>query len=213
VTPLCQIGCVETDPNPSAAGVFLGSGVTPTACTYGTDSDQDGLTDFCEKNLAAAFAPELAYATADNVGREPHWVARRLFDDEVRLGYLLSYHVDLGIDAWETCLNFLPSEWCHGHAGDSEDMYLDVVYDYGSEHWLLSDAYYSRHGEYAHYGPGLMAIPQPWPTLRTLVRTRERTSHITNMPTTHLSQNVTLGNTASRTASPSSTRALSPEPV
>ena len=78
----------------------------------------------------------------------------------MRLGYLLSYHVDLGIDAWETCLNFLPSEWCHGHAGDSEEMYLDVVYDYGSEHWLLSDAYYSRHGEYAHYGPG----PHGYPT-------------------------------------------------
>lgn len=73
IGPLCQLGCVETDPNPSAPGVFLGSGVTPMQC-FGdmqTDADADGMGDFCEKSLAAAFAPELKYYSADNVGREP----------------------------------------------------------------------------------------------------------------------------------------------
>ena len=53
VQPLCQLGCVQTDPDPNAPGIFLGSGVTPTACRRTntnliTDSDGDGLGDFCE---------------------------------------------------------------------------------------------------------------------------------------------------------------------
>ena len=90
VGPLCQLGCTETDPFPNAPGVFLGSGVTPDACLDGTDSDLDGLESFCESTLAAAFAPELYYYRGDNVGREPHWVARQISEDEVRIGYLIS---------------------------------------------------------------------------------------------------------------------------
>src|SRR2546428_12080639 len=63
--PLCQLGCNEQDPNPTAPGVFLGSGVTPDVCIMGgqTDADQDDLGDFCEKNLAFAFAPEIGRAS------------------------------------------------------------------------------------------------------------------------------------------------------
>jgi hypothetical protein len=133
--------------------------VTPDVCTDGTDSDLDGLEDFCEKNLAAAFAPELAYAQADNVGREPHWVASPLSEDNVRIGYLLSYHVDLGTQDPYGCMNFLPAEWCWGHAGDSEDIYLDVQYDWFSQHWVLKTAYYSRHGIYGVYNAGSNGYP------------------------------------------------------
>jgi hypothetical protein len=80
IGPLCQLGCVETDPDPESAGVFLGSGVTDEVCFAGgqTDTDLDGLSTFCEKILAGAFAPELWYASNDDVGGEPHWVARPL---------------------------------------------------------------------------------------------------------------------------------------
>lgn len=77
VTPMCELGCTETDPYPTANGLFLGSGVTPTVC-FGdehTDLDADILSDFCEKNLAQAFAPELYYHFYDEVGREPYWLA------------------------------------------------------------------------------------------------------------------------------------------
>ena len=59
IGPLCQAGCVETDPNPSAPGVFLGSSVTGELCgSVGqTDHDDDGLSTFCEEHLADAFAP------------------------------------------------------------------------------------------------------------------------------------------------------------
>lgn len=158
VGPLCQLGCTETDPYPDSAGVFLGSGVTPDVCTDGTDSDLDGLEDFCEKNLIAAFAPQLAYAHADQVGREPHWVARPLSEDEVRLGYLLSYYVDNGIDD-PACVTYWGYLLCRGHAGDSEDLYLDVQYHWASQHWVLITAYYSAHGNYNTYGPGPSGYP------------------------------------------------------
>jgi hypothetical protein len=160
IGPLCQVGCTDTDPNPSAPGVFLGSGVTPVVCLSGTDSDLDGLNDFCENYLALAFAPELAYNHFDNVGREPHWVARPLDDGLVRIGYLLSYHVDLGTQDPYTCMNFLPASWCWGHAGDSEDIFLDVLYNFSTHHWVLQTAYYSRHGDNGVYGPGSHGYPQ-----------------------------------------------------
>jgi hypothetical protein len=57
-----------TDPAPTAPGIFLGDAVTPALCTGGSqsDTDLDGLADICERELAAAFAPELAYASADS---------------------------------------------------------------------------------------------------------------------------------------------------
>ncbi|HXF96112.1 MAG TPA: hypothetical protein VNI61_08405 [Gemmatimonadales bacterium] len=120
VGPLCQLGCVETDPNPNAPGVFLGSGVSPDARFFGdhTDADRDRLSDFCEKNLALAFAPELFYWSADNVGREPYWVARGDIETEkVVIGYLLSYYRDEGSPS-HAC-DFPPPFYppsCDGHS-------------------------------------------------------------------------------------------------
>jgi hypothetical protein len=128
------------------------------------DSDLDGVEDFCEKNLAAAFAPELAYGHADAVGREPHWVLRKLsvgsFSvDQVRIGYLLSYYVDYGISDPLCEQNVTPSSWCRGHAGDAGDIYLDVAYDESTQHWVLITAYYSHHGDYTAYWPGSNGYP------------------------------------------------------
>lgn len=156
IVPFCEQGCTETDPFPAQPGIFLGSGVTSVVC-YGdaqTDTDGDLLSDFCEKNLAAAFAPELAYSSTDDVTREPHWVARPLLVSGqfagVRIGYLLSYHVDRGTDE-PVCNNELIDQWCRGHYGDSEAIFLDVYYRSDWAHWILNAAYYSAHDNYNWY--------------------------------------------------------------
>ena len=98
---LCHVGCVETDPFPDSAGVFLGSGVTGDLCVGGGQSDHDGdeLSTFCENNLAAAFAPELYHWAYDEVGRESYWAARPILPwsgDTVEIAYLLGYYRDAG---------------------------------------------------------------------------------------------------------------------
>jgi len=162
VTPMCQLGCVEQDPDPEAPGVFLGSGVTPDVCIWGgyTDSDQDGLGEFCENHLGNAFAPELYYWSADNTGREPYWVAGIAPDGEsVVLGYLLSYYRDEGSNVWACGLPGAPSS-CHGHNGDSEAILLTVYYNSSTQHWVLDHANYSQHGDYPSYARGANEYPQ-----------------------------------------------------
>ncbi|MGH7929189.1 MAG: hypothetical protein ACREQV_15485 [Candidatus Binatia bacterium] len=129
---LCQVGCVEHDPNPSAPGYYLGSGVKPGVCTNGshTDGDQDDTSDFCEKEIAAAFAPQLYYWKFDEIGREPYWVAE--YDDGFfEVVYLLSYYRDAGSSSPGCSLPGAPSS-CFGHNGDSEWIYLAATYDEGT---------------------------------------------------------------------------------
>lgn len=149
ITPLCTIGCGETDPWPDAPGVFLGSGVTPSECLGGghTDADGDGLSDFCEEHLAYAFRPFLLHSMYDNLGRQPYWAARPLggFDDPVRIAYLLSYYRDEGSDAYVCSLP--GAHWsCHGHNGDSESIIIDVYYWGSKQHWATDSLRYSQHG-------------------------------------------------------------------
>lgn len=163
IVPLCQVGCVETDPFPTAPGVFLGSGVTPDVCVAGgqSDADQDGLGDFCEKNLAFAFAPELYYWSFDNVRREPYWVARPLVESEqVLIGYLLSYYRDEGSSAWACGPGQIVAPSCNGHNGDSEAIFLTVYYNWSTQHWVLDHANYSQHGDYPTYAKGPKGYPQ-----------------------------------------------------
>ncbi len=167
VSPSCQTGCQEQDPNPSAPGVFLGSLVTPTMCGPEnpngiSDADYDDLSNYCETNLALAFAPELAYSSYDyGVGREPHWLSMPSPNNsnDVRILYLLSYYDDWGVQNIPPCLDFLPSDWCFGHAGDSEAIGLDVHYNTGTQHWVLLEAWYSAHDAYNYYGPGANGYP------------------------------------------------------
>jgi hypothetical protein len=152
VTPMCQAGCIDPDPEPEADGYFLGSSVEPYACTTGvqTDTDADGLSDFCEKNLAAAFAPELKYDPIDDTRGEPHWVARPLSFGKVRIAYLLSYYLDIS-DGNLGC-STLGIASCNGHLGDSEAVYLDVKYTHGR--WQLDAARYAHHTSITTYIPG-----------------------------------------------------------
>lgn len=156
VQPSCQAGCTEPDPHPGSIGVFLGSSVTPSACMTQTDGDQDGLGDFCEKNLAAAFAPELNYSHTDEMGREPHWVARpiREYPDTVLLGYLVSYYRDAGSQTFGCTLPEAPAD-CYGHNGDSEAIFLKVAYNSSLQHWVLNHAWYSQHTLYGQFGYSL----------------------------------------------------------
>jgi hypothetical protein len=87
---LCQTGCVDVDPNPSAAGIFIG-GDDPSTCFGVNDGDNDGLAERCEADLARAFAPQLYYYKFDEVGREPYWVAMKAEGAQrAVIGYLLS---------------------------------------------------------------------------------------------------------------------------
>jgi hypothetical protein len=149
-----ELEAIVTDPAPSAPGIFLGS-VTPSACAAGSpDTDQDGLADVCETDLAAAFAPQLAYAASDRVGREPRWAARPLTGGRVRVAYLLSLHFDAGLYGCTLGLVL-----CGGHYGDSETIVLDLYYSSGSRHWVLHQAIYSAHGVYNLYPRFLSAYP------------------------------------------------------
>jgi hypothetical protein len=150
----CLPGCTDTDPNVNAPGYFMTSAVTGNACalTTSTDLDRDGLVDRCERDLAVAFAPELYYYNADEVGREPKWVARWLTKfSTVRIGYLLSYYRDAGNGSFgcDTFGWLDPS--CGGHHGDSESIFLDVTYNTTTRHWVLTTAFYSAHESVLRY--------------------------------------------------------------
>ncbi|MEZ4411855.1 MAG: hypothetical protein R2910_02555 [Gemmatimonadales bacterium] len=163
VGPLCHQGCIEIDPNPNAPGVFLGSAVTGETCVAGgqSDHDGDGLSTFCENNLAIAFAPELYYDQWDEVGREPYWVAAPVSPndtDNIKIAYLIGYYRDAGSSTYTCGLPGAPSS-CFGHNGDSEAIILEVYYDYDTEHWVLGKAKYSQHTSYGIYSKGSNAYP------------------------------------------------------
>jgi len=145
VSPLCQLGCVEEDPNPNAPGIFLGSGATPTACFDGEQNDQDydGLGDYCEKMLSWGFAPELRYSIIyDDTRGEPYWVARPDSAAHVVIGYLFAYYRDLGTVEYG-CSPPAGLPGCHD--GDSESVWLTLYYNPETSHWLLHQALYSVH--------------------------------------------------------------------
>ncbi len=150
-----ELAVIGTDPAPTAPGIFLGTDVTSTGCVGDVgDGDNDGLLNQCEAALAAAFAPELAYAGSDDTRRQPHWAARPLSGGKVRVAYLLSLYRDLGTVGCN-----LGVVLCGGHYGDSEILVLDVYYQGTTHHWLLDQAIYSAHGVYNVYPRLFSAYP------------------------------------------------------
>jgi hypothetical protein len=160
LTPLCELGCVDIDPAPTAPGVFLGHAFTPQFCADGQDVDGDGLNDYCEQRLSFEFTPELYYWSYDDISREAYWAARPGGGEKVVIAYLPSYHRDHGSNTYVCSLPppfYHPS--CDGHNGDSEMILLTVYYNYETEHWVLGEAAYSAHGEYNEYTRGNKAYP------------------------------------------------------
>jgi hypothetical protein len=148
---LCQTGCLDVDPNPSAPGIFIG-GDSPATCFGVNDGDNDDLAERCESDLARAFAPQLYYYKFDEMGREPYWVAMKVGGAQrVRIGYLLSYYRDAGSQAFACSIPGAPDS-CAGHNGDSEAIFLEVYYNSTTMHWVLYNAKLSAHGAYPVYG-------------------------------------------------------------
>lgn len=165
---MCQLGCLDEDPDPepNPIGIYLGSGVTEDLCFGGgqTDNDADGLSTFCERALAAAFAPELYYAHNDDVGREPRWAAMPVNGTQVRIAYLLGYYVDNGpLVSCGILHEPITLVWgddaCDGHYGDSEAITLDVGFDPTSQHWVLKRAQLSAHHEYRIFSARTKGYP------------------------------------------------------
>jgi hypothetical protein len=131
--------------------------MTPEWCEEnGTDSDHDGIDDYCEYRLAYNFRPEMVYWRYDGgVEGEPYYAVQRVtadYPDNIdtydpypfRIMYLLAYYEDYG----SGCYWWIPPPWsqCYwGHRGDSEFVVVDVVYDADSQHWTLQAARGSAH--------------------------------------------------------------------
>ncbi|MGA7304353.1 MAG: hypothetical protein WBW88_05740 [Rhodothermales bacterium] len=151
---MCQAGCIETDPNPGAPGVFLSSSVTAANCigSFYSDYDQDGLGDKCERDLAVAFAPTMNYAQGDDIRRESYWAARAVGSNSVLIEYQFGYYFDLGTaENYTACKIGTVGELfgeCDGHHGDSESVTLTATYELDTKHWLLTRASLSVHKTY-----------------------------------------------------------------
>jgi len=97
----------------------------------------------------------------DDVRGEPHWVARPTDSGTVVIGYLLSYYRDEGCRALGC-----GALGADRHNGDSEDIYLELYYNFSTQHWVLLQALYSQHGDYGVYSKGSDEYPTqlfyPW---------------------------------------------------
>jgi hypothetical protein len=138
-----------------------------------SDADHDGMSDYCEDFLAQRFRPELVVSPYDcDLGMEPYWAAKAFPNrGMVRIAYLFSYYRDCGPQQFKTsCLigrigsnilslvGTLPpytipilnlpvsgEDPCEGHQGDSEFVTVDLRYDATTQHWMVSQAFFSAH--------------------------------------------------------------------
>ncbi|HEY0969379.1 MAG TPA: hypothetical protein VGE02_00210 [Gemmatimonadales bacterium] len=141
-------------------GITMSPSVTTYLCTGTTipltpssDSDGDGVADYCEEQLAWAFRPLLNMSLYDDAPtRETYWVAMRnqsrWIGDRglIKIFYALGYHKDTGD----------PSLGLYAHEGDSEFIVL-TVHEAENARWVLDDATLS-----AHYGSDVNATGTYW---------------------------------------------------
>lgn len=158
----CVEGCLDEDPDSNAVGVFLPGAENQLehCATPAIDEDEDGLDDNCELALAYEFRPLMSFLIGDEVRREPRWAAEWLGGEAeasftVRIAYLQSYWMDMGDGGTSmvtcTMFGFTFVTSCHGHAGDSEFIRLDVKYNSSTMHWYVVDAMYSAHTSHVHF--------------------------------------------------------------
>ena len=152
--------CLPTppDPYPAAPGVFLNNTEEDCWASYGnlTDTDQDGLGDLCEYQLAYNFAPMMRSAATDDTRGEPYWAVQPAGNGRFHVFYALAYYWDFGGgDMCQAATNgtviadWLPgidkTFYCDGHQGDSEFLIAEVAFDSVTGHWLLERMYRSAH--------------------------------------------------------------------
>lgn len=101
--------------------------------TIFTDSDADGVRDYCEEQLARVFEPLLQFHPGeDTSGREPKFAAQRMpFGTGMAIAYLLSYYEDGGY--W----------WGSAHPGDSEFIVVELGPD--GPNWRIYQVLTSAH--------------------------------------------------------------------
>lgn len=140
--PHCSPIPPPNDPDSRAPGIFLGSDFALENCYGQDDSDQDGMHDFCEYQLAVSFRPLLAMDPSDlALGREPAWAVGLSPEGLVRIAYLFSYYAD-----WGNTHDCNPMGWwCGGHFGDSEFVMITIYYNPETQHWVFLDMFSSAH--------------------------------------------------------------------
>jgi hypothetical protein len=101
------------------------------------DQDQDGLSDYCELQLARSFAPMLHFAGDEQCGGgEGYWAAKAIDSyftgtpEQVKLGYLMAHYDDCG---------------SFGHYGDSEFIQVTIEYNPATQHWSVIGGWLSAH--------------------------------------------------------------------
>jgi hypothetical protein len=147
-------GGTVSDPNPTAAGIWLGYNTGPSRCYSATgaginDADLDRFDDWCEQLIMNAFRPLMRFSPYDcNVGMEPRWSAKYFPQQQrARVGYWFSYYKDCGNQDSVCGLSHPWGAICFGHQGDTEFVIADLSFDVASQHWRVEKAFLS-----AHYG-------------------------------------------------------------
>jgi hypothetical protein len=140
------------DPSPGADGLWLGRQVTPDVCFADRnpavsqdwrDVDLDWIADYCELELAKAFAPLLHFWTGLDGAREPcpggepAWAVKYFnLSQVVRIAYMPAYYDDCG----RPQLGFGA-----GHAGDSELIMVEAIFNSATQHWEFNQMWLSAH--------------------------------------------------------------------
>jgi hypothetical protein len=111
--------------------------LNPTVSAY-RDNDKDWLADECELELAKAFAPLLWFAVNEPCpGGEPAWAAKFFnVPRVVRIVYLPAYYEDCGRPQFG---------FGGGHAGDSELILVEAIFDAATARWKINQMYLSAH--------------------------------------------------------------------
>ena len=103
-----------------------------------SDTDGDGLDQWCEEALARAFRPYMAIDPYDqDARREEYWAAYPAEDgaNQIQLFYAFSYYYDRGSYNW---FNAKP------HQGDSEFLVVRVQY-FSNGYWQVRSAFFAAH--------------------------------------------------------------------
>ena len=126
--------CPRTGSSATKIALRLPSGFGRDECREGSDSDADGLSDACEYEVAATFAPALMINWSKTSPRDEYYVVMPGQGVRIMIFYALGYHYDRGDTGFTE------------HDGDSEFIVMSVIPPTEAGYaWLLDEAYLSAH--------------------------------------------------------------------